>query len=305
MQRAMIMCNEVPTEVLTLGRWVEEGLAPDGKKDVIVIIPGNPGIPAFYEEFLKTLKSKLPPETPVWILGYAGFVQPASELFTMPNNKRLYDLRGQLDHKAEFIKKYVPKDARLHLVGHSIGSWFILNLLRDEEIANRVIKCYLLFPTIEHMADSPNGRFLINVVLRVAAFLVFLAWIFSLFPSFLRNFLVTIFGLFYGYPRKSTPAILQLLEPQVLRKVFALAKQEMAVVTELDNEMVTQNKKKLWFYYGTKDGWVPVSYYQNMRVKFPDVDIQLCKRNLYHSFVLKHSIEMGQILGNVINENIS
>lgn len=141
--------------------------------------------------------------------------------------------------------------------------------------------------------------------MRIAAFLVFLAWIFSLFPSFLRYFLVSTFGLFYGYPKKSTTAILQLLEPQVLRKVFALAKQEMIVVKELDDEMVRKNKKKLWFYYGTKDGWVPVSYYQNMRVKFPDVDIQLCKRNLYHSFVLKNSIEMGQILGNVINENIS
>lgn len=117
--------------------------------------------------------------------------------------------------------------------------------------------------------------------------------------------MVSAFALFNGYSTKCTPAILQLLEPPVLRKVFALANQEMAVVKELDNEMVTQNKKKLWFYYGTKDGWVPLSYYQNMRVKFPDVDIQLCKRGFYHSFVLKHSNEMGQILGNVINENIS
>ena len=93
------MCNNTPTEVVTLGRWVEEGLVPDGKKDVIVIIPGNPGIPDFYVDFINSLKSKLPPETPVWVIGYAGFVQPNSKLLTLPDDKHLYDLRGQLNHK--------------------------------------------------------------------------------------------------------------------------------------------------------------------------------------------------------------
>lgn len=116
---------------------------------------------------------------------------------------------------------------------------------------------------------------------------------------------MTTFGFFYGYPRKSTNAILQLLQTPVLRKVFALAKQEMAVVKELDADLVTQHKEKLWFYYGSKDGWVPVSYYQNMRARFPDVDMQLCKRGFYHSFVLQNSNDMGQLLGNVIRESIS
>lgn len=62
--------------------------------------------------------------------------------------------------QAEFIKQYVPEDAKLHLVGHSIGSWLIMNLMRDEEIAKRVEKCYLLFPTVEYMKETPNGKFL-------------------------------------------------------------------------------------------------------------------------------------------------
>lgn len=64
----------------------------------------------------------------------------------------------------EFIKKYVPEDAQLHLIGHSIGAWMVLNLLKNNDINKRVRKCYLLFPTVEYIADTPNGRFFIHFV---------------------------------------------------------------------------------------------------------------------------------------------
>lgn len=63
-----------------------------------------------------------------------------------------------------FVNEYIPKDARVHLVGHSIGAWMILKLLEDEVFAGRVVKCYLLFPTIEHMADTHSGKFFSNIV---------------------------------------------------------------------------------------------------------------------------------------------
>jgi len=66
--------------------------------------------------------------------------------------------------QAEFIKKYVPEDAHLYLIGHSIGAWFVLNLLKDNDIDKRVQKCYLLFPTIEYLAETRNGVFFNNFV---------------------------------------------------------------------------------------------------------------------------------------------
>lgn len=63
----------------------------------------------------------------------------------------------------DFIKKYVPENAKLHLVGHSIGSWMILNMLKDDVIAKKVTKSYLMFPTIEHMAKTSNGRWINKV----------------------------------------------------------------------------------------------------------------------------------------------
>lgn len=107
MQRAMLNWNGVPTQVITEGRWVEEGLSQCGNKDIVVIIPGNPGVPQFYEGFIKTLKTKLPSETPVWVIGHAGHVQPPNNLLsTMPNDStwyQHYSLMAQLEHKVSLL----------------------------------------------------------------------------------------------------------------------------------------------------------------------------------------------------------
>lgn len=103
MQEAFLDLNGVPTHVVSEGRWVESGLAADGGRDVVVVIPGNPGIPSFYNGFLKTLNSKLPMETPVWMVGHAGHVKPSeTSLRTLPKyetNRELYNLNGQIKHK--------------------------------------------------------------------------------------------------------------------------------------------------------------------------------------------------------------
>lgn len=305
----MLKCNGVQTEVITEGRWVEESLSETGNKHLVVVIPGNPGIPGFYVDFIKEINSKIPSETPVWVVGHAGHVQPPNDLaVAMPDDSRWkehYGLTAQLEHKIQFIKTYVPSDAKLHLVGHSIGCWFLLNLLQDESISKQVTKCYMLFPTIEHMANSRNGKYFTNILLRVAPLLIFLAWIFTLFPYLLQIFLVRLFGLFYGIPGKYANTVVQFVNPNVLKRVIRLGKEEMKYVKERNDSIISQNIKKLWFYYGACDGWTPVSYYRDLKTKHPEVNAELCKRGFYHSFVLSHDKQMGQIVGDLINENIS
>ncbi|XP_076246081.1 lipid droplet associated hydrolase sturkopf isoform X2 [Calliopsis andreniformis] len=286
MQRAMLKWNSVPTQVITQGRWVEEGLSEYGKKDVVVVIPGNPGIPDFYEGFISTLKSRLPSEIPIWVVGHAGHVQPPSNLsVTMPKDSTWnvnYSLTAQLQHKIEFIKKYVPEDARLHLIGHSIGAWLVLNMLKDDSISKRVAKCYLLFPTIEHMAASPNGWFYTTIL-----------------------FIVSIFAPLHGVPLKSNKALLQLLNPHALKKIIKMADEEMIIVKERDDEILSKHADKLWFYYGNCDGWTPVKYYKNMKSKHPHINAELCKNGYHHTFVLQYDKEMGHLVGDIINESLS
>ncbi|EZA59152.1 hypothetical protein DMN91_007758 [Ooceraea biroi] len=310
MRRALITNNEVQTEVISEGRWIEEDPLPHSSKHVVLVIPGNPGIPRFYEEFVKTLNSKLTSDIPVWIIGHAGHVQPPENLeIAMPSDKKwaeYYGLTAQIRHKAEFIKKYIPEDAQLHIIGHSIGAWIALNLLKDSDINKRIRKCYLLFPTIEYMAESRNGIFFTNFITRFSTFLIFLSWIFTMLtPLFLQMLFIRIFCTLHGIPEKHAKLIQELLNPKVLRRIIKLANEELKCVREADHETISKYANNLWFYYGAKDGWVPVKYYRDMISKHPDLNAQLCKRGLRHSFVLNDSVDMGNIVGDVIQEDSS
>ncbi|XP_078037074.1 lipid droplet associated hydrolase sturkopf [Augochlora pura] len=303
---AMLTLNDVPTLVIAEGCWIESDLSGLGKKDVVVIIPGNPGIPEFYRGFINSLKARLPTETPIWLVGHSGHVQPPENLScTMPSDSTWhnnYSLMAQVEHKKSFIKKYISEDVNIHLIGHSIGSWMILQMLKDESISKRIKKCYLLFPTIERMSASPNGKFFNRFIWHIAPLLVFLCWILSCLPLCLQHFLIHICAPLFSVPKKCNKAVHQLVNPQSLRKVLKMAHEEMQIVRERDDDVLSQHAGKLWFYYGNCDGWTPVEYYTSMKSRHPDIVAEFCKHGYHHSFVLKYAKEMGYIVGVSIND---
>lgn len=42
----------------------------------------------------------------------------------------MFGLDGQVEHKLAFLRKHVPRDTRLVLLGHSIGCYIILEMLK-------------------------------------------------------------------------------------------------------------------------------------------------------------------------------
>ncbi|XP_076645926.1 lipid droplet-associated hydrolase-like isoform X1 [Halictus rubicundus] len=308
MIHTILMLNDVPTPVIAESCWTNRDLSLLDNKDVIIIIPGNPGIPEFYTGFINSIKSKVPAETPIWLIGHSGHVQiPDNLLHTMPSDSlwlKNYSLMAQVEHKKLFIKKYVPEDVNIHLVAHSIGAWIALQLLKDDAISKRIKKCYLLFPTIENMSASPNGQFFNRIVWRIAPLLIFLCWILSCLPLCLQHFLINLFAPIYGVPKKYSKAVHQFVNPRCLRRVLKLANEEMQMVKERDDDILSQHTGKLWFYYGNRDGWTPLTYYKSMKSRHPDMNAEVCKHGYYHSFVLKFDKEMGCIVGDLINKNI-
>lgn len=109
MQQAYVDINGVPTRVITYGRWIEESVPEDAPPDIVVCIPGNPGVTEFYIEFLQTLHEQL--RFPVWIIGHAGHESPSKDsVRKMPplkGNGQLYDLEGQIKHKVSYFTQYV------------------------------------------------------------------------------------------------------------------------------------------------------------------------------------------------------
>lgn len=80
--------NCVPTHIITYGRWLEDSDASSTHSEaIILVIPGNPGIIDYYDEFMESLYKSLDCKVPVWGISHAGHVK-------VPANAHLPTLHG-------------------------------------------------------------------------------------------------------------------------------------------------------------------------------------------------------------------
>lgn len=293
------MVNRVPTRVLTWGGWIEDKL-PDGDC-VVVCISGNPGVTTFYSTFLSAINKQL--NCPVWIVNHAGHEVPSLEQSTgadlpVSEDPELYDLAGQIRHKVEFVKQFVPESKDIYFIGHSVGAKIVLELLKHREIETRTKKCYLLFPTLEHIAKTPNGKILIPTVTYGLSVILFFAWIYANFPHVIRRWMMQAYFFVRGEHTDEHffNAALYLTLPRTLRSVFSLAMDEMEKIKDLDVKALDDYNEKLKIYFGTSDGWAPLAYYENLKKAKPDVDALVLDDKFQHAFVLDSSEEMANIL---------
>ncbi|EDV96411.1 lipid droplet-associated hydrolase [Drosophila grimshawi] len=306
MHKAFVNINRIPTPIITWGKWIEESLTD--VKELVICITGNPGLPGFYTEFGAALEQELP-NLPVWVIGHAGHEDPPEasirEVPQLSGNEELFNLNGQLAHKLDFIKNYVPSHVKIHLIGHSIGAWMILQLLEDEEIRSRVKKCYMLFPTVERMIESPNGWTFTKIAMPLYSVFGYVSFrFFNMLPVWVRIFLIQTYFFIRSIPNSFVDTALQYFKSSVAEKIIFMADDEMARVRFLQHKNIEEHLPLLKFYYGKTDGWVPVSYYDKLKLEFPQVDAQLDDKGIAHAFVLRHSKPMASIVGNMIKENL-
>lgn len=179
----------------------------------------------------------------------------------------------------------------------------VLQLLKTESIRKRILKCYLLFPTIERMIESPNGWTFTKIGLPLYSVFGFLIVFLNRLPKLLIVVLVYIYFWFASIPRWHLSNVLNYIRPTVCEKVVFLAEDEMARVRGLPKEIIKENLPLLKLYYGTTDGWVPVKYYNQLKEQFPNIDAELDTKKIDHSFVLRSSKQLGDIIGDMIMEN--
>ncbi|ELK27426.1 Phosphatidylinositol 3-kinase regulatory subunit beta [Myotis davidii] len=125
-------------ETATMAIPLQPPRAPLGKVQAAVGDKGNPGFSAFYVPFAKALYSSVNRRFPVWIISHAGHVLAPKDKKILaasddPNAqeiKDIYGLRGQVEHKVAFLRTHVPKETKLVVIGHSIGSYFALQILK-------------------------------------------------------------------------------------------------------------------------------------------------------------------------------
>ncbi|GAA6229529.1 lipid droplet-associated hydrolase [Lates japonicus] len=296
-QTDFIYCFGANTEVLKFG----SSQLHSGHKILFLIIPGNPGVVGFYRTFMKTLHRMFGYRHPVWAVSHAGHCVPPDSMdmvedASLAAEGDVFGLNGQIEHKLAFLRKYVPRETSLILIGHSIGCYIILEMIRrDPEL--KVLKAVMLFPTIERMAQTPQGKVMTPVLCQMRYVAYLPLFLLSLLPDRLKTSLIKlVFGGIHSLDLSVVQPTVGLLSGDCAANAMYMGGQEMKKVLERDNITIRKNLEKLIFYYGATDHWCPIQYYLDIKKDFPHGDIRLCENGFRHAFVLDTGREVAKMV---------
>uniref|UniRef100_A0A8C3PAK1 Lipid droplet-associated hydrolase n=1 Tax=Chrysemys picta bellii TaxID=8478 RepID=A0A8C3PAK1_CHRPI len=163
-------------------------------------------------------------------------------------------------------------------------------------MAVQVLRSVLLFPTIERMAQSPQGKLLTPVLCKLRYILYMPVYLLSFLPERVKTSMVQFVLRGLKYPDEICFLIALLCIYFSAANVLYMASQEMMKVVERDSTTIKQNLKKLIFYYGVADNWCPQQYFEEIKMDFPDGDIRLCEKGIRHAFVLDASREVAAMI---------
>ena len=207
-----------------------------------------------------------------------------------------YEIDGQIKHKINFVRDCLPPETPVILIGHSIGAYIIIHMMRH--LADHHIQMgVLLFPTVERMAVSPKGA-VATPMLKYFGWMtsVALCPIYYLIPTSIQRWIMRWYFGRKNIPECAIKATLKVVTPMAASNAVYMGKSEMAKVVTADHDIIRANLHRLMFYYGAEDSWCPVSYYEDMKKMHPTGDIKLDNSKMEHAFCLEASQEMAKIL---------
>ncbi|CAG9536407.1 unnamed protein product [Cercopithifilaria johnstoni] len=216
-------------------------------------------------------------------------------------------LSDQIKHKFNFCLQYLAKRTKLILIGHSIGSYLMLRILPDLlKHEFNVIRCIALFPTIERMAESPNGERLLpwlkkfrkwDGVLQIA-----LSWLRYL-PNSVKGRICTFLMTNHGdcFPPCILQSAIEIIDVDVIRNIIFMAVDELLTVSNLD-ESLLRYSDRCRFLYGTVDQWSPLCYSLEMQKRLGKDIVTIDNKKCEHAFVLNHGEVVAYEVTNWIAE---
>lgn len=166
----------------------------------------------------------------------------------------------------------------------------------------------MLFPTIERMAVSPNGR----VYTPVLKYLRWLAPFFvsgtNFLPESTKKWLIRHHFKDENVPDCVYSATESLVNPFCVSNALYMAHQEMQTVADLDKALVSSHLDYLSFYFGRADDWCPPHYGEDFKKLFPSCDVRVCEMGYSHAYVIDASLDMADIVSkwfqdHSVNEN--
>ncbi|XP_058035519.1 lipid droplet-associated hydrolase isoform X1 [Ahaetulla prasina] len=237
------------TQILKCGPWEDLWNDKSAPRVLFLVIPGNPGLVGFYRTFIEALYFSLNQQYPVWVVSHGGHCKIPHEIkrkeeMVSNDTDDVFGLQGQAEHKLKFLRKFVPKDVKLILIGHSIGSYLALKIMKHSPEVE-ILRSILLFPTIERMAQSPQGKLLTPLLCHLRYILYIPIYLFTLLPERVKSFLVP-FALNWQKLNDETvvTTLVDMLNMDCIANIMYLGSQEMRSVQERDSSTIKQHLNK-------------------------------------------------------------
>lgn len=249
----------------------------------IIVIPGNPGNVTTFKDLISQLNTR----TGLPVFGFSYFGHIASGVAGVRQDSM--KVSKQIEHKIALIDSLIPKGVSLVLVGHSIGAYMVLEVMRLLELREasrhdrRIIShSFLLTPAIERLAETANGKRFAELFKE--RFCLVPIYLTQLLPDRLSELVLSklVFSN-EAYSSNLVPTLLQLNNATVVRNVIALAEDEFRWVKRRDDATISRNAAKLTIVYGREDGWAPFDFYEQVRNVHPDCDVRY-EESFRHSF---------------------
>jgi len=282
----------------------------DPNSPLLLFLPGNPGLIAYYTTFLSTLSS-LYPSISVLGVSHANFTPSAGKQPVRTLEHQVVTRYELLLHAARHLRA-----STVLLCAHSMGCWLSLEMLHRfhpakgsqrhaEEGKNiNIIGGIMLFPTVMNIRDSPSGQllgpFLASPLVRRA--LCGLSYALSWWPRTAVESLVRL-ATGQGRDAAETTAVL-LRNPPLLQQTLCMAAEEMEQIREdrwgdevwncgADLDCDAARGGGMVFVFGQNDHWVAEKTKEEMiemrggREKGPKMVVDEEKR-LPHGFCIHH-----------------
>ena len=159
-------------------------------------------------------------------------------------------------------------------MGHSIGGFMAMEIMKGIEDRNQIVHSVLLMPAIQDLRLSLGAKFFAVFDFFRIFIYIWVCILWMLPEKGITRMLVWMISLFYDdVDEDAVASINELFNLKVASNSLALGRDEFEQVAERDDLLIRQNLSKLSFIFCPKDEWVPYSFVEDLINQYPEADV--------------------------------
>jgi len=199
-----------------------------------------------------------------------------------------FSLQDQIDHKVQYVRERLlleSPDLPLVLVGHSIGAYIALEMLK--KFPSQVVHVSGLYPFLTLNKQSKFQGVLGKVVgsRALCTLISTFADLVGRLPNHISRVLVKVLLGRVWDPLAIDVTCRYMLQKNVVQNFLYMGRTEFALLSpEPDWNFLKQNQTKTSFLFGIDDHWGPLSLLDEMCKKVPELEVATEREGHLHAF---------------------